>query len=120
MQVLIIDDNIEVTDMLSFYLQESGYECKVVNDGKHGIEAIRSEDFDLALLDLAMPEFSGMDIIKSLKTDNLLEKKKVVVLTASTLSEDETDRLLRDGIRAVLKKPISIDELTTTIEQLGQ
>ena len=87
MQILIIDDNSEITDMLSFYLANDGYECKVVNDGKEGLQALKSEEFDLALLDLAMPEFSGMDIINSLKEDNLLEKKKIVVLTASTLNE---------------------------------
>ena len=120
MQILIIDDNTEITNMLSFYLEGDGYECKVVNDGREGLQAIKSKDFDLTLLDLAMPDFSGVDIIKSLKSDNLLEKKKVIVLTASTLSEDETGALLRDGIRAVLKKPVSIDELSSTIQQFGQ
>jgi two-component system OmpR family response regulator len=119
MQILIIDDNTEITNMLSFYLEGDGYECKVVNDGREGLQAIKSNDFDLTLLDLAMPDFSGMDIIKSLKSDNLLVKMKVVVLTASTLNEDERDALLRDGIRAVLKKPISIDELSSTIQQFG-
>jgi DNA-binding response OmpR family regulator len=120
MKVLIIDDNIDITDMLSFYLEEAGYECKVVNDGKEGLEAIKSEEFDLTLLDLAMPEVSGMDIIKSLKKDNLLEKKKIVVLTASTLNQDDIDSLVRDGIKAVLKKPISIEELSTAIQQFDQ
>ena len=84
MKILVIDDNTDITDMLAFYLENIGYECKAVNDGKEGLEAIKSEDFDLALLDLAMPEFSGVDIIKSLKSDNLLENRKIVVLTAST------------------------------------
>jgi len=66
MKVLVIDDNIEITDMLSFYLEGAGYECKVLNDGREGLQAIKSDNFDLVLLDLAMPEFSGMDIINSL------------------------------------------------------
>jgi two-component system OmpR family response regulator len=120
MQVLIIDDNNEITDMLSFYLEDNGYECKVVNDGKEGLEAIKSQEFDLTLLDLAMPEFSGMDIIKSLKQDNLLEKNKVVVLTASTLNQDDIDSLIRDGVRTVLKKPISLDELSSIMQQFDK
>lgn len=39
-----------------YILEDIGYECKAVNDGKEGLEAIKSEDFDLALLDLAMPD----------------------------------------------------------------
>lgn len=120
MQVLIIDDNTEITDMLSFYLEDNGYECIVVNDGKEGLEAIKSQEFDLTLLDLAMPEFSGMDIIKSLKQDNLLGKKKVVVLTASTLNQDDIDSLIGDGVRTVLKKPISLDELSSIMQQFDK
>ena len=120
MHVLIIDDNTEITDMLSFYLEGDGYECKVVNDGNEGMQAIKSDDFDLALLDLAMPEFSGLDIIESLKNDNLIEKRKIIILTASTLSEADTDALLREGIKAVLKKPISLDELSSTLKQFGK
>jgi two-component system, OmpR family, response regulator len=117
MKVLVIDDNSEITDMLSFYLEESGYECKVVNDGREGLKAIRLDDFDLVLLDLAMPEFSGMDVINSLKSDNLQEKKNIIILTASSLHEEETEALVRDGIRSVLKKPISIEELTSVLQQ---
>jgi two-component system, OmpR family, response regulator len=120
MQVLIIDDNTEITDMLSFYLEDNGYQCIVVNDGKEGLEAIKSQEFDLTLLDLAMPEFSGMDIIKSLKQDNLLGKKKVVVLTASTLNQDDIDSLIGDGVRTVLKKPISLDELSSIMQQFDK
>ena len=39
MQVLIIDDNTEITDMLSFYLENDGYECKAINDGKEGLQS---------------------------------------------------------------------------------
>jgi two-component system, OmpR family, response regulator len=117
MKVLVIDDNSEITDMLSFYLEEAGYECKVVNDGREGLKAIKLDDFDLVLLDLAMPEFSGMDVINSLKSDNLLEKKNIIILTASSLHEEETEALVRDGIRSVLKKPISIEELTSALQQ---
>jgi two-component system, OmpR family, response regulator len=119
-KVLVIDDNTDITDMLSFCLESLGdYECKVLNDGKQGLEAIRSEDHDIVILDLAMPEFSGIDVINSLKKDNLLVEKNVIVLTASTLDGQDSDNLLRDGIKAILKKPISVDELTTVMHKFG-
>jgi CheY-like chemotaxis protein len=119
-KVLVVDDNTDITDMLSFYLESLGdYECKVLNDGKEGLEAIRSEDHDIIILDLAMPEFSGIDVINSLKKDNLLVEKNVIVLTASTLDGQDSDNLLRDGIKAILKKPISVDELTTVMHKFG-
>lgn len=119
-RVLVIDDNTDITDMLSFYLESvGGYECTVLNDGREGLEAIRSEDFDITILDLAMPEFSGVDVINSLKQDNLLGKKNIVVLTASTLDGKDAESFLQDGIRAILKKPISVDELTTVMQKFG-
>jgi two-component system, OmpR family, response regulator len=106
--------------MLSFCLESLGdYECKVLNDGNEGLEAIRSEDHDIIILDLAMPEFSGIDVINSLKKDNLLGKKNIVVLTASTLDGQDTESFLRDGIKDILKKPISVDELTAVMRRFG-
>jgi two-component system, OmpR family, response regulator len=119
-RVLVIDDNTDITDMLSFYLERlGGYECKVLNDGREGLEAIRSEDFDVTILDLAMPEFSGVDVINSLKEDNLLGKKNIVVLTASTVDGKDAESFLQDGIKAILKKPISVDELTAVMQKFG-
>lgn len=119
-RVLVIDDNTDITDMLSFYLERvGGYECKVLNDGREGLEAVRSEDFDVTILDLAMPGFSGVDVINSLKQDNLLAKKNIVVLTASTVDGKDAERFLQDGIRAILKKPISVDDLTTVMQKFG-
>lgn len=119
-RVLVIDDNTDITDMLSFYLKSiGGYECKVLNDGREGLDAIRSEDFDVTILDLAMPEFSGVDVINSLKEDNLLGKKNIVVLTASTVDGKDAESFLQEGIKAILKKPISVDELTAVMQKFG-
>ena len=118
MKILVVDDNKEITDMLSLYLESlDNYECKVVNNGKDGLEKIREENFDVIILDLAMPGFSGIDIINSLKSDNVLSKKNIIVLTASELNDDDMQGFMRDGVRAVIKKPISIDDLTNAIRQ---
>jgi two-component system, OmpR family, response regulator len=118
MRILVIDDNKEITDMLSLYLESlDNYECKVVNDGNEGLQKIKFENFDLIILDLAMPRFSGIDILNSLKSDNLLSKKNIIVLTASALNDDETEGFIRDGVKAVIKKPISIDDLTNAIQR---
>jgi two-component system, OmpR family, response regulator len=118
MRILVIDDNKDITDMLSLYLENlDNYKCEVVNEGNEGLQKIKSENFDVVILDLAMPSFSGIDIINSLKSDDLIAKKNIIVLTASALNDEDIEGLTRNGIRAVLKKPISIDELTSTIQQ---
>jgi DNA-binding response OmpR family regulator len=71
MMVLVIDDNKEITDMLSLYFVTQGMEFIAINDGRQGLEAIRNENADLVLLDLAMPKISGVDIVDYLKKEKI-------------------------------------------------
>ena len=117
MKCLVIDDKKEVTDAISLFLKSENISCKVINQGKEGLEAIRNENFDLVFLDLAMPEFSGYDIIKKLKEDNLMERKNIVVITASSMSDKNIEDLKLMGVKAVIRKPLSLDELKKNVER---
>ena len=63
MKILVIDDNAEITGVVNVYCESQNIECHTANDATEGLAAIRKEDFDLILLDLAMPEVSGVDIV---------------------------------------------------------
>lgn len=119
MKVLVVDDNEEVSEMISFCLKGKGIPCKTVNQGKEGLEVIKNENFDAIILDLAMPEFSGYDIIKSLKNDDLLKSKNIVVCTASAVGEHDIDEILSLGIKTVLRKPFALPELMSAIEKFN-
>jgi two-component system OmpR family response regulator len=69
MKILVVDDNQEITDVLSVFCESQEIEIEAINDSKKALPAIRKHDFDLMLLDIAMPEFTGLDIINSLKDD---------------------------------------------------
>jgi CheY-like chemotaxis protein len=116
MKVLIIDDNKDITDMVSFYLESQNISCKVVNEGKSGLETIKRESFDLIILDLAMPVFSGLDIFNALGRDGLLQSIKVVIFTASSMPE-HVQAILSGGADGILNKPPSIDELNEVIDR---
>ena len=117
MKLLVVDDSKDITDVLMVYCESKGVECTVVNAGIDGLEVIRNNsNFDLILLDLAMPEFSGLDVIQTLKNENLLERRNIVVFTASSDPKvfEETER---SGVKAIFKKPFSVDDLTALIEK---
>ena len=117
MNLLVVDDSKDITDVLMVYCESKGVECTVVNGGIEGLEIIHNNsNFDLILLDLAMPAFSGLDVIKSLKNENLLERRNIVVFTASSDPKviEETER---SGVKAIFKKPFSVDDLTALIEK---
>lgn len=118
MKILLIDDNQEITEMVSFYLESLGeIKCRIANDGREGLELIRNDRFDLIITDIAMPEFSGYDIIKALAADGLIRSKYIVVFTASSVSDEGVQELLRLGVKGLIRKPISLEDLEQFIKK---
>jgi len=115
LDVLIIDDNQHITKMLTTFLELKNHKCTVANDGKHGLELIQENNYDVILLDLAMPEFNGYEIIKSLESKDMLKNNKIIVFTASTISKEELDELVNRGVTSYILKPIDIDILLSKI-----
>ncbi len=71
--------------------------------------------YDVILLDLAMPEFSGLDVFNKLKEDNLLKSNNVMLYTASSTQNSEINEMMEGGAKYILKKPSSIDELLDVV-----
>ncbi len=116
MQVLIVDDNRDITGLLSRFLKAKGIENVATNDPLDGLERIKEEKYDVILLDISMPEFSGIDIIHELETEKILKDQKIVIFSATAFTTHQIDSLLKkDGIHGCLKKPIQLNELLTAI-----
>ena len=116
MKLLIVDDNTSITDMLSKYLTIKGNDVSVVNSGRNAVNMIKSNKFDTILLDLSMPDFSGIDVIETLEKEGELKNQKIVLFTASSVANETIDHLLeKDGIKTCLKKPVKLGELVQTI-----
>jgi DNA-binding response OmpR family regulator len=117
MKVLLIDDNKDIADMVRLCLESQDIECKLIGDGRAGLQSIKENNFDVILLDLAIPEFSGFDIFNALKNEGLLESKNVLIFTASSVTDQEVQEMLSSGAKGVLRKPLSIDDLTDAVER---
>lgn len=119
MQILLIDDNKDITTMLSKYFTQKGHSCSVSNAGHNGFNMITAKPYDVILLDLAMPEFSGVDIVEALSKNGKMKNLNIVALTASSVSSDKEEYLKKMGVHSVLKKPIDPDELLSYLQQLS-
>lgn len=115
LNILIIDDNEQITKMLTTFLELKNHKCTVANDGKQGLSLIQENKHDVVLLDLAMPEFDGYAIIKALESKDMLKNNKIIVFTASTITQDELDKLVSRGVNSYILKPIDIDLLLSKI-----
>lgn len=101
--------------MLSKYLTLKGHICTISNDGRNGLTLIEQKKFDVILLDLAMPEFTGIDIVNSLYDSGKIKDHKIILFTASSVKESEIQDLLKKGAHACLKKPVTLDTLIKSI-----
>jgi two-component system OmpR family response regulator len=116
MKILVIDDSQEIAEVLKFWLENEGVTVDVITDGSIGLDMIRNRQFDLILLDVAMPDFTGLDVIDSLKNEGLLESKNIIIFTASS-DKNLFERLKNSGVKGILKKPSSLQELEKLLDQ---
>lgn len=118
MNILVIDDNKAITDALLALLKHRNYDVTIENNAKDGLKLIKSQTFDIVLLDLAMPEFSGIDVLQDLKENNLISKNNIVILTASAVPDEEIQGFRNIGVKQFLKKPIRSQELFENLEEI--
>jgi len=118
MKILGIEDNKDLLDLCEVALSSDGHEYTGIDNGKEGIQAIKDKKFDLVLLDLAMPDFSGVDVIDALMKEGIMDKQKIIVFSASTATQKEFGPLLEKGVHSIIKKPVDIDLLIETIKKM--
>jgi CheY-like chemotaxis protein len=111
LKILGIDDNFAINELLDTVLNRSGHEFSYVNKGKEGLKLIKENSYDLVLLDLSMPEFTGSDIVDSLNNEGIINKQKIVLFTASSITDNEIEELLKKGVHSCIRKPFDIPDL---------
>ena len=105
-KILIIEDDKDIRDLISFNLSKNGYKTILSRDGEKGIEKAKNEKPDLVLLDLMLPGIHGLDVCKILKTDSSLNKLSIIMLTALGQEEDII-KGLEAGADDYITKPFS-------------
>ena len=113
-RVLIVEDERAIADAVSYALAEDGFDVEIRSDGEAGLEAARSADFDVLILDLKLPKLSGIEICRRLRTESALP---IIILTAK---DAEIDRIvgLEIGADDYVTKPFSIAELVSRVRAL--
>ncbi|MDW0280934.1 MAG: response regulator [Nitrososphaeraceae archaeon] len=120
MKVLIIDDNRDVTDAIGDFFDSMEINYKIIDEGREALDEIvnQTEKYNLILLDIAMPQLSGHDILERLKDNvDLTRSENIVLFTASTLTNNDIQKYSNLGIKEVLRKPMSLDDLTDLIQK---
>lgn len=117
MKILVIEDNQDNRELITFILEHAGHEISSAVDGVEGIEAAKEQQPDLILLDLALPEMDGWEVAKKLKSDPTTSDITLVALTAFTAPHDKR-RAMEAGCDAYYSKPINAATFPGEISKL--
>jgi two-component system phosphate regulon response regulator PhoB len=116
-RILVIEDEEDLQEVLSYNLRQAGHEVTVVGTGQEGLARVPAEAPELVLLDLMLPDMSGTDVCRALKSDPTTRHLPVVMLTAKG---EEIDRVVGFELGAddYVVKPYSMRELTLRLQAI--
>jgi CheY-like chemotaxis protein len=113
--VLIVDDERDNRELLEIVLSSSGLRVMLAASGEEALECMTAQPPDLVLLDLMMPGLSGYDVVRSIKSNPLLSKIPVVMVTA--LDGPARQSALQAGAEGFLAKPLELAQLKACLAQ---
>lgn len=113
-KILCVEDSVNVQQMLSFILTKAGYTPYIANNGQEAIEKTKTLQPDLILMDIMMPDLSGIQAIKHIKSDPASQHIPILVLSAYTSSK-LVNQAMEAGAAQYLEKTIIPEELVKVI-----
>jgi len=112
--ILIVEDNELNMKLFHDILDAQGYETLQTKDGMEALDLAREHRPDLILMDIQLPEVSGLEVTKWLKEDDDLRHIPVIAVTAFAMKGDE-EKMREGGCEAYIAKPISVSHLIATV-----
>ncbi len=112
MRLLVVEDDIEISDMLRDYLVAEGFEVVVAYDGQEGYDTFFKQHFDLILLDIMIPKINGIELMKKLRLQSFVP---IIIMSAK---DTDSDKSLGLGLGAddYITKPFSVTEILARIK----
>ena len=114
--ILIVDDDRQLATVFQAALTAVGYQVRVANDGKSGMDAARQQKFDLVLLDEMMPDMSGNDLLKALKADDTTKTTPIAMLTNFGNNDLVKEALDSGAADYILKYQVSPTDLPAKVK----
>ena len=113
-KILVIDDDVSISETLELYLTEEGYDVVTANTGTEGLNRFVKHSPDVVILDIRLPDIDGFTVLEDLREEN--ENVKVIMITAHH-DMDSTIKAMKGGAFDYIHKPINVDELDMAIQK---
>lgn len=108
LKLLLVDDDQMNGKLLQGRLEKRGFSCDYVTSGKDCLEALRSNEYKLVLLDIMMPDMSGIEVLECIRKDKKPVELPVIMVTAKDEARDIVDALKKEA-NDYLTKPVNVD-----------
>jgi DNA-binding response OmpR family regulator len=104
--VLVIDDNQDIRDLVTYFLSSDGFHVFAANDGEHGLAILKENKIDLILLDVMMAGMSGFEVLTEIRTGNNKKIRSIpVMMITARASTEDIDNALALGANSYIVKP---------------
>jgi DNA-binding response OmpR family regulator len=113
-KLLLVEDDIVFSKLISKFLDKNGFEVSDAKNGKDALQILEADRFDLAILDYRLPDMNGLDVMNSLKEKS--PQAKVVLMTR--FGEEAAGKAIGAGADAFISKPINPEELLEVVTRL--
>lgn len=116
-KVLVVEDHPDTRSVLVLMMERWGFEVVEARNGREAMTMVEANDFDLMVVDMAMPFVDGFDFVRRVRARSKTANTPIIAVTALDAPEDR-DRCLRVGCNDYLPKPFSFDDLKAKIDAL--
>lgn len=98
-KILLVEDELFIAELYLHHLEKAGFMVKIARDGAEALEALKTDQFDLMLLDIMLPKLNGLEVLKKCKQEKILPDTPIVLLTnlATDITIKEGFKLGADG-----------------------
>lgn len=126
MKILVIDNDININGLIKSVLSmDKTFEVDFSLSGKEGLKKLKGEHYDLALVDLTMPEVSGFDICNFMSADDDLKNVPVIIISAMPINDknfqaEHSNFQSLPVVKGLIEKPFDVHELLDKIRALGK
>jgi len=117
-RILVVDDERSIQDLLKRCLEDEGYLVITTDKGQTALNWIKEVRLDLAIVDLGLPDMSGMDVCKAMKEDPKARITPIVILTGNGTNEARIESTEDADAELFLNKPISTEDLRKAVKMI--
>ena len=112
--LLIVDDDAGIRQLLVTFLRRYGFQSRQARNGREALDEMRAGNVDLVIMDLMMPEMSGLDVLREREKDRSLRQIPILVITAMNVHQARED-VAGKRVSAVLGKPFDLTALLAAV-----